>query len=174
MNTKILAAVLLLTAPLSAQADSDAKMISPGLCQPYGQTSTYDTLAIRADGIQNKTTNTNKYFICGIGRDGESAWDPEGEGGQSMLLYFVYEGNGSIQCTRTIGTDLGDYNVVPGPVSDTVNAVRAVPYNLWVATFPEAAGDSFQTATVTCRIPPQAKFSFAQVYEGVGTDTIDP
>ena len=166
-----LASLALALVPLSVQSSYDVKFFTPGACQPYGQSSTYDTLAIRADGIQNKTDNSNKYFICGLGRDGEGDWTVTN--GHVVSAYFVYNGRGTIQCTRTIGTDLGTYPGGAPAVADTLNAVPAGG-NLWVVQFTEAVGVSYQSATMTCRLPPQAKFSFAQVVEGVGTDPPEP
>ena len=58
-------------------------------------------------------------------------------------------------------------------VAETLNAVPFIG-NLWVIQFLEAAGASYQGATMTCRLPPQAKFSFAGIGEDVATDTPDP
>lgn len=150
----VLAAAMAVAAP--AHSADDRKMFSPGDCQPYGQSSTYDTLAIRADGIQNKTTNTNKYTICPIMHDSESSWT-ETEGLTTTLI-FNYAGNGTIQCTQTVGTDVA--GVLPMSTS-TLTATQLGPYpTLKAIYFAEVAGTFEQPATVTCRLPPLAKLVY--------------
>jgi hypothetical protein len=165
--SRLAAAVITLTVSQAALADS--KTVGPSQCQPYGQSSSYDTLAIRADGVQNKTTNTNKYVICPLDRDAESSWTAEN--GMAMIVYFVYTGNGTIQCTLTVGTDVA--GVDDGPVAVSANAVPYVG-NLWAIQFEERAGESFQPATMTCRLPPQAKLSFYQYSEDTATNPAPP
>lgn len=162
MKLAIPSAIAIATALVApAHSANDGKMFSPGDCQPYGQSSTYDTLAIRADGVQNKTTNTNKYTICPIMHDSESDWT-ETEG-LSTTLVFNYGGNGTIQCTRTIGTDVA--GVLPMS-TETITATQLGPYpTLKTISFIEAAGTHEQPATVTCRLPPLAKLVYVRSNE---------
>jgi hypothetical protein len=170
MNSRLLATSLTLLMSVylpTATAANDHKQYSPAGCQPYGQSSTYDTLAIRADGVQNKTTNTNKYVICPIMHDGEGSWTADT--GLNTNLVFAYSGNGTIQCTQTVGSDLG--GVLPA-TSETVNATQLGPYPfLKVVSFAAGVGTLEQAATVTCRLPPQAKLSYISANEDVATDS---
>jgi hypothetical protein len=152
----------------SAQAASDAKQFSPAECQPYGQTSTYDTLAIRADGVQNKTTNTNKYTICPIGHDADGSWTEDA--GLSVTLLFAYPGNGTIECTLTVGIDTAGIQL---PATQTL---VASPYiaGLKIINFEEMTGTSEQPGTVVCRLPPGAKLSYIRSTEDAETDTDPP
>lgn len=160
--TIAIAAALSISAP--AKAASDQKYIGPGDCQPYGQSSNYETLPIRADGIQNKTTNTNKYVICPINRDLESSWT-SGTDGLDVTVYVNYIGNGTIPCTLTEGQDFD--GLVPEG-AQTVNAVPVVG-SIRAATFTDVGVGGF-SATVTCRLPPQAKFLSIQMEENGTTD----
>lgn len=143
----------------------DQKVISPGACQPYGQSSTYDTLAIRADGVQNKTTNTNKYVICPIDRDQESAWS-SGTDGVTLRVYVNRLGSGSISCTFTEGQD---FSGLAPTASYTVNAALASG-TIWIVQFNDIGISSGLAGTITCRLPPQAKYLTTIIEESGATD----
>lgn len=151
----------------TAAAANDHKQYGPAGCQPYGQTSTYDTLAIRADGVQNKTTDTNKYVICALMHDAEGSWSADT--GLKTTLVFTYSGTGTIQCTQTVGTDLA--GVLPS-TSETMTASVLYP-SLKIIEFTETAGTHEQAATVVCRLPPQAKLTYIRTEENLATDTPD-
>jgi len=156
-------AICLSTAP--AHAASDSKAIGPGDCQPYGQSSTYETLAIRADGIQNKTTNTNKYIICPINHDTESSWTPDTDG-LDMTIYFKHVGTATISCTLTDGQD---YDGLVPTVSQTLNATPIVG-TIKGVQFSNFGSDGGFSGTVTCRLPPNAKFLTILMEENNTTD----
>jgi len=168
---RIALAIAALAACLSVapvQAASDIKVIGPGNCQPYGQSSTYETLAIRADGIQNKTTNTNKYIICPLDRDSEDGWTPD-TNGIEVIAYFNHVGAATISCTLTDGQDFS--GLVP-TASQTLNAtvaegpIKVVQFNNF------GAGNS-SSGTMTCRLPPGAKFLTIFMEETSATNTPD-
>ncbi|TNJ33965.1 hypothetical protein [Arenimonas terrae] len=152
----------------NAHAANDNKQFSPAECQPYGQTSTYDTLAIRADGVQNKTTNTNKYTICPIVHDADGSWSADS--GLTVVLVFAYAGNGTIECTLTVGIDTAGIQL---PATQTVAASPFLA-GLKIINFTEMSGTSEQPGTVVCRLPPGAKLSYIRSGEEAETDTDPP
>jgi hypothetical protein len=158
---------LLAIAPTTNVNASDVKNMSLAQCQPYGMTSTYDTLAIRADRIQNKTTNSNKYVICPVDKDAQSGWT---DGTASFAALFDPSVAGTYQCTLTVGSALA----AAGPMVATSQNAHALEGGLWGVFFNDVAGEYAQAGTMVCRLPPKGSLLLLQLTEDQATDDPPP
>lgn len=166
----IVATALLGTASQAGAADS--KYYHASGCAPYGATTSWSDLSVRANGLKNISTNA-EYVVCSVGVDSSAdEWSIIDSTTAKLQVDFHGFAGDVTRCELYIGSNLNGL-----PVSYTMQETRLLdgPYAL---QFLEIFGNSqtshtsWPSVSLFCRVPPSGSLLSFFVRENSNT-TID-